>query len=144
MSGPNSQVPRAVFFDLDGTLVDSFPGIAAAYSHVTTQMGLSQLDDAEIKQLIGPPIQEALRWRFGLSGPRLDEGLRIFRQHYGTEGLFKFSKYRGVEEMLVALRQRGFDLYVATSKLRTLAIEIIEHAGWTELFSEIGGAESDG
>src|SRR5580704_19326012 len=95
---------RAVLFDLDGTLVDSFPGIASAYHYVLLELGLGDMDDAHLKQLIGPPIQEALEHSFGLNGDRLEQGVRIFREHYGREGLLRFSKYPGIDEMLVTLR----------------------------------------
>ena len=146
MARPNLGIgaSRAVLFDLDGTLVDSFPGIAMAYSHVTAQMGLVGINEADLRQLIGPPIQVALHQQFGLNGDRLEEATRIFREHYGAHGLFRFSKYEGVEAMLLGLRDHGFDLYVATSKLRTMAIEILRHAGWIDLFKVVGGAELDG
>ncbi len=135
---------RAVLFDLDGTLVDSFPGIASAYHYVQLELGLGDMDDADLKQLIGPPIRESLERFFGLSGDRLEQGVRIFREHYGREGLLRFSKYPGIDEMLVALRDHDFDLYIATSKLRTMAIKVIDHAGWSDLFTTVGGAELDG
>ncbi len=135
---------HAVIFDLDGTLIDSFPGIAEAYHHVLLQMGLPAFGDTEIRQLIGPPIQEALQDHFGLRDGLLDEGVRIFREHYGTQGLFRYTKYRGVESMLSSLREQGFDLYIATSKLRSMALDIIENAGWTDFFRAVGGAEPDG
>jgi phosphoglycolate phosphatase len=144
MSGPRAPSSRAVLFDLDGTLVDSFPGIASAYHHVLDELGLSDIDDADIRTFIGPPIQEALRRYLGLSGSRLEEGVRIFRDHYGAYGLFRFAKYSGVEEMLLALRDQEFDLYIATSKLRSMAVDLIDHAGWTDLFKLVGGAEPDG
>lgn len=144
MPGQNSSVSRAVLFDLDGTLVDSFPGIASAYHHVLIQLRLGDMDDADLRQFIGPSIQETFQQHFGLSGARLEEGVRIFREHYGTGGLLRFSKYPGIDEMLLALRDHGFNLYIATSKLHTMAIDIIEHAGWTDLFQVVGGAAPDG
>jgi phosphoglycolate phosphatase len=133
-----------VLFDLDGTLVDSFPGIASAYRHVLAEMGLGDRDDADLTPLVGPPIQEGLQRHFGLSGARLEEGVRIFRKHYGSHGLFRFAKYTGIDEMLTALHDEDFELCVATSKLRSLATDVIAHAGWTELFSVVGGADQDG
>ncbi len=144
MSGLRGPSARAVLFDLDGTLVDTFPGIASAYRHVLTQMGLDDMDDVGLRALIGPPIQEGLHRYLGLSGDRLDEGIRIFREHYGTNGLFRFAKYSGVEEMLLALRDQEFELYIATSKLRTMAVDVVEHAGWRDVFTVVGGAEPDG
>jgi phosphoglycolate phosphatase len=133
-----------VLFDLDGTLVDSFPGIAMAYSHVIAEMGLDGIDDAGLRQLIGPPIHVAFHDHFGLSGDRLEEAVLVFRKHYGSNGLFRFSKYPGVEAMLFGLKDHGFDLNVATSKLRTLAVDVLTHAGWIDLFTVVGGAEPDG
>jgi phosphoglycolate phosphatase len=144
MSGTKSSRRRAVLFDLDGTLVDSFPGIADAYRHVLIQLGLDDMEDAELKQFIGPPIQEVFRRNLGLNGRHLDDAIQLFREHYGTKGLFRFSKYPGVEEMLSDLHSQGVALYIATSKLRTLALDIVEHAGWADVFTGIGGAEADG
>ncbi len=146
MARPNLGIgsSRAVLFDLDGTLVDSLPGIAMAYSHVIAEMGLGGINDADLRHLIGPPIQVALHQHFGLDGNRLEEATRVFREHYGAHGLFRFAKYEGVEAMLRGLQDHGFDLYVATSKLRTMAIEILKHAGWIDLFKVVGGAELDG
>ena len=144
MLGQTSGRDRAVIFDLDGTLIDSFPGIASAYHHVLIQLELGDMKDADLRQFVGPSIQEAFQQHFGLSGARLEEGVRIFREHYGAKGLFQFSKYSGIDEMLLALRDQGFDLYIATSKLRTMATDIVEHARWTNLFTFVGGAEPDG
>lgn len=131
-------------FDLDGTLIDSFPGIASAYHHVLTSLQLGDIEDADIRQLIGPPIQEVLRSRFGLTGDRLDEGVRTFRSHYGSEGLYRYTKYEGIDKMLQALDAADFQLCIATSKLTTMATEIVDHAGWQHLFPIVGGALPDG
>ena len=95
MSGLRGPTARAVLFDLDGTLVDTFPGIASAYRHVLTQMGLDDMDDVGLRALIGPPIQEGLHRYLGLSGDRLDEGIRIFREHYGSEWLVSIRQVLG-------------------------------------------------
>ena len=132
-----------MLFDLDGTLIDSFPGIASAYHHVLAEFELGDTEDADLNQFIGPPIQEVLKGHFGLNGSRLEEGIRRFRRHYGTEGLFRFSKYAGIDDTLVALKESGYELHIATSKLGTMAVSIVDYAEWSELFSGIGGAEAD-
>jgi phosphoglycolate phosphatase len=35
-------------------------------------------------------------------------------------------------------------LHIATSKLRSMAVQVVEHAGWSDLFAVVGGSESDG
>ena len=69
MSGVTSGQRRAVLFDLDGTLIDSFPGIASAYHHVLAEFDLGDMEDADLKQFIGPPIQECSRGTSGSAGP---------------------------------------------------------------------------
>jgi phosphoglycolate phosphatase len=133
-----------VLFDLDGTLVDSLPGIVSAYQHVSAEMQLGAIESADVRPLIGPPIQVGLQRHFGLSGSQLDESVRIFREHYAAYGVLRFSKYAGIEPMLLELRARGVELCIATSKLRTMAVAIVEHAGWIDLFDLVGGAEADG
>jgi phosphoglycolate phosphatase len=64
--------------------------------------------------------------------------------HYGSEGVLQFTLYEGIEKLLNGLVDRGFDLYIATSKLRSMALEVVEHAGWTDRFKAVGGAEADG
>jgi phosphoglycolate phosphatase len=135
---------RAVLFDLDGTLVDSFAGIASAYHHVLGQLELDDVDDREIATFIGPPIQVVLAERFGLAGSRLDAGIRAFRHHYGSEGLFRFDKYPGVDELLQTLHQQDYELCIATSKLRSMAVDVVDHAGWSSWFSVVGGAVPHG
>jgi phosphoglycolate phosphatase len=135
---------RAVLFDLDGTLIDSFPGIASAYHHLLTQLDLGDLDDASIKAFVGPPIQEVLHDRFGLSGDRLREGVDTFRAHYGSEGLYRFTTYAGIDDMLLAVRDAGYEMAIATSKLTSMARDVVAAAGWSDLFTTIGGALPDG
>jgi phosphoglycolate phosphatase len=133
-----------VFFDLDGTLVDSLPGITSAYHHVRSELRLGGTDEADLRPLIGPPIQVGLQQHFGLTGPQLQRGVRIFREHYATYGVFRFSKYPGVERMLSELQNQGIGMSIATSKLRTMAVALVDHAGWTGLFEIVGGSEPDG
>jgi len=69
VSGLTSGQHRAVLFDLVGTLVDSFPGIARAYHHVLTQSELGDMDDIDLVQFIGPLTQEVLQGTSGSAGP---------------------------------------------------------------------------
>jgi phosphoglycolate phosphatase len=135
---------HAVLFDLDGTLIDSFPGIVSAYHHVLTQLDLGELNDSELAQFIGPPIREVLQQNFHLTGSRLEEGICIFRHHYGSQGLFRYTKYAGIDAMLHALHDSQYLLFIATSKLRSMALDLLDHAEWSDLFTYIGGADASG
>jgi phosphoglycolate phosphatase len=140
----DSAVPTAVLFDLDGTLVDSFPGIASAYHYMLQKMDLGEMTDLAIRELVGQNISSVLSEHFGLSGDRLDEGISTFRRDYGLRGLFRYSKYEGIERVLHRLRDQAVTLCIATSKLRSMTSDLLDHAGWSETFAVVGGAELDG
>jgi phosphoglycolate phosphatase len=142
-SQPSMPNTAAVLFDLDGTLVDSLPGIADAYRVVLSELALDDLDDADLTQFVGPPIREVLGSHYGLEGLRLEQGVQRFREHYGSNGLLEFDTYPGIDDLLDTLYRRGLRLAIATSKMTTMADQVIEHAGWSGYFSFIGGAEAD-
>jgi phosphoglycolate phosphatase len=134
----------AVLFDLDGTLVDSFPGIASAYHHMLQAMDLEDIPDSEIRPLVGQNIQAVLSEYFGLSGDRLEKGVLTFRDEYGSHGLYRYSKYEGIDHALKRLQNDTVTLCIATGKLRTMASDLLVHAAWSETFAVVGGAEVDG
>jgi phosphoglycolate phosphatase len=137
-------VTQAILFDLDGTLVDSYPGIAEAYRYTFDALQLKTTKGLDMHQFVGPSIREVLADHFGMSGTSLEEGIRIFRSHYGTTGLFRFTKYDGIEDVLRRLKNEGYSLHIATSKLWTMAEQVIVHAGWREFFTTVGGSTPDG
>src|SRR5665213_3751085 len=109
-------VTSCFLFDLDGTLVASLPGIADAYRYTFHALQLDDAADLDMHQFVGPSIREVLTVQFDLKGDRLEEGIQIFRSHYGNEGLLRFTKYEGVDEMLRTLKDVGSFLGIATGK----------------------------
>lgn len=142
MPSPKSSV--AVLFDLDGTLIDSLPGILGAYHHLLAELRLGNRSDEEIRQLVGQNVSLVLEEQFGLSGDQLTRGVTAFREHYGSHGLFQYSKYDGIDSALVDLSSNEIVLCIATSKLRHMACDVVRHAGWSGTFEIVSGAEADG
>jgi phosphoglycolate phosphatase len=86
---------RHAIFDLDGTLIDSLPGIAWSVGEALALCGLRPLT-ADLKPLIGPPIRSILAAVTGLGdAPSLDRLERAFRASYDAEGWRKTTCYRG-------------------------------------------------
>ncbi len=133
-----------MLFDLDGTLIDSLPGILAAYRHLLAELDLGSRSDDELRQLVGQNVSLVLKDEFGLSGDELTKGVATFRDHYGSDGLFRYSKYAGIDGALAELSDNGIALCIATSKLQNMASDVIRHAGWSGTFQIVGGAEADG
>jgi phosphoglycolate phosphatase len=134
----------SVIFDLDGTLIDPVVGITNACAFMCERLNLPTASAADIRGLVGPSLQEGIREVFHLPPELSSDALTLFRQHYGSIGLGEFKVYPGISETLRSLRGLGVVLYVATSKPRVFATEIVDRAGWTELFNGIYGSELDG
>jgi phosphoglycolate phosphatase len=134
-------VTRTVLLDLDGTLVDSAPGILGTLRTAFDQVGVPWDDSVIGPHLLGPPLYESLPPLIGESAT--ERVLALYRPLYRESGLLKSTPYPGIEELLRALAGAGVRTALATSKAEPAAREILANQGWTELFTEITGDTLD-
>lgn len=136
--------PSAILLDLDGTLVDSEPGILAS-SHAALRALGHRTDDLDLAGMIGPPLEEVMAQVLArLGDDRVDQAVAAYREHYGAEGLLAATPYPGISDMLEALPARGVALYVATSKRRVFAERILQRLGLIDRFAGVHGSEPGG
>ncbi len=133
---------KAIFFDLDGTLTDSGEGIINCAALALEHFGLPVPDRATMGRFVGPPLGDTFI-QFGVPADQADEAIRIFRSRYTTVGKFENFPYPGIPEMLKKLKERGYRLYVATSKPEVTSLEILAHFGLDVYFDRICGATLD-
>lgn len=131
----------ALFFDLDGTLTDSGPGI---FNCVQLALDAYQIHPPKeaLRAFIGPPLRVSFP-RVGVPPEEVDRAIELFRARYRTVGKFENLPYPGIAELLERLREEGYPLYVATSKPEDTAKEILAHFGLDGYFTEICGASMD-
>jgi len=128
-----------IFFDLDGTLTDSGPGLKKSFAYVFEKYGIPA-DDIDVRSLIGPPVHQSFKSYFN-TAEELEAAVRDFRVHYNAEHIFSGnSVYEGIEEMLEALTACGHRLTVVTGKPQEQAEQVIAHFGLAECFKGIYGA----
>ena len=133
----------AVLFDLDGTIVDSAPGITSSLAHTLEAMGEPVPTPAELLAWVGPPIMDSFRDLGGFSLEESHRALEIYRQKYIVEGVFDAKVYPGVEHVLRAISEARIPLSLATSKPETPATLVLEHYGLAHYFDELTGASDD-
>jgi len=132
-----------VFFDLDGTLSDPKPGITGSIQYALEKLNIAAPSQDELTWCIGPPLRASFVALLG-GEEHADRGVDLYRERFGTVGLFENTLYDGIVPVLEALHGSGRTLYVATSKPHVFADRIIDHFGLRPYFTRVFGSELDG
>jgi phosphoglycolate phosphatase len=131
----------SVLLDLDGTISDSRPGIAACFRYTLQQMGHDPAEAGDVTWAVGPPIAVSLGRLLAIyQDDRVDAALPIYRARYSDVALYDCSVFPGVRVLLDALRQSGHTLCVATSKRRDFAERVVEFLGLGDVLPQVYGA----
>lgn len=134
-----------LLFDLDGTLTDPYQGITRCISHALSALGRPAPPRVKLKWCIGPPLKNSFAKLLATDDDKLaEDALRLYRERFGSVGLFENEVYEGIPDALRALKEKGHMLYVATSKPRIYAEQIIEHFDLQRYFKTVHGSELDG
>ncbi|GID30156.1 HAD family hydrolase [Paractinoplanes brasiliensis] len=116
----------AVGFDLDMTLIDSRPGIHAAYRALTQLTGVHVDADLAVSRL-GPPLRTELAQWFPPG--EIEEAVTTYRALYVEHAIKPAVPLKGAVEALAAVRELGLRVVVVTSKLGRLAALHLDHLG---------------
>jgi phosphoglycolate phosphatase len=118
--------PLVVGFDLDLTLIDSRPGIAACLRALSARTGVYIDADAAVTRL-GPPLDDELvRW---FPTDRIAEAGDLFRSLYPTHAVTSSPPLPGVREALAAVRAHAGRVVVITGKYEPNARRHLDHLG---------------
>ena len=134
-----------VMLDLDGTVIDSEPGVQAAAKHaLVTGFGITPTQE-ELDEFMGPPLSEVLPRVFGLTDPA-DEKIffELFCDVYFHGMEYDFEFYPGMLELIDDLCAAGVVIAVATAKPAESAERILLHANIDQHFTFVAGSASDG
>ena len=130
-----------ILFDVDGTLIDSAPGILNTLEEVFTKMGVD-VTHVNLRRYLGPPLRKSFGEHF--SDPaKIEEATKRYRVSYAAKGCHEGGVYPGVVEMLGRLKAAGLTLCTATCKPTDVVRPILEEQGLAPYFSFVGGASMD-
>ena len=134
----------ALLLDLDGTLIDSRPGIVASIRAALADLGHAPDPAEDFTWMIGPPMEQVIGGVLGRWGDtRTQLAVDRYRANYARLGLAGNETYPGVEEAVRALAGTH-DLFLCTAKRTRFAVPILEAIGLAPLFRGIHGTEDDG
>lgn len=131
----------AILFDVDGTLLDSAPGILHTLEEVFRQM---EVDTAsmDLRRYLGPPLRSTFGEHFS-DEAQIERATQLYRASYKEKGSHECRPYPGARQMLERLRAAGILLATATSKPTGVVAPILREQGLAPLFDLIEGASMD-
>lgn len=130
-----------ILFDVDGTLIDSAPGILHTLEEVFQKMGVDTTG-VNLRRYLGPPLRRSFGEHF-TDPAKIEQATELYRVSYHEKGSHECEPYPGAIEMLRRLKQAGYVLCTATSKPTEVVTPILEEKGLAGFFDFIGGASMD-
>jgi phosphoglycolate phosphatase len=136
-------MPPTLLLDLDGTLVDSAPDLAAALNRLMAIRGLQPFTVAETARMTGDGIPRLVERALAARGCAKDAGaVAAYTADYTRNCAKATRPYPGVAATLDALRAAGWRLAVCTNKLEAPARGLLATLGLAGMFAAIGGGDS--
>ena len=134
---------RAVIFDLDGTLIDSVPDIAAALNRCLANEGRATLSEAGVSKLVGGGARELVAKALGSATPsaEVDRVLTDFLAVYEADPVSLTRLYSGARELLDTLRDARVPLAICTNKPQPLTHLILDRLDLAPYFAVVWGGE---
>ena len=130
-----------ILFDVDGTLIDSAPGILNTLEEVFHTMGVD-ITGVNLRRYLGPPLRRSFGEHF-TDPAKIEEATELYRKSYEAKGSHEGTPYPGADAMLQRLKDAGFVLCTATSKPTDVVTPILKEKGLAQYFDFIGGASMD-
>ncbi|MDX2173756.1 MAG: HAD hydrolase-like protein [Bacteroidota bacterium] len=129
-----------IFFDLDGTISDSYKGIENGILFALEKVGIKSISSQEIKTIIGTPLADSLKIHCSNDLKKTSEAVACFREYYSTKGIMECELYPGMQELL-AWASNFYKLFVITAKPTIYANQLLEFQKVATFFTEIKGCE---
>lgn len=134
---------RAVLFDLDGTLVDSYSALAEAVNHARRAEGLADLSTTRIREIVGDGVEKLLQRAFDTDRVSRDM-VDTFESRYDEVCCQESRVLEDVETTLQHLASRGIEMAVCTNKPTVFSKKILDFLELSHYFRAIVGPDLAG
>ena len=136
-----------LIFDLDGTLVDSAPDLAAAVNHVLAGDGLGPISNDRVRDMIGQGATRLVERAYRVHGvetmdfEQLEARVQQFLTFYRCHPVVRTTVFPDVLEVLTVLHDAGHRIAICTNKPLDLAVQVCDHLGLTHLVDGLVGGQ---
>ncbi|TKB06922.1 HAD-IA family hydrolase [Desulforhopalus sp. IMCC35007] len=131
-----------LLFDLDGTISDPLVGIWRCINYGLTSLGYKELEKQAVGRYIGPPLDETFRAVTGCEDKGEATAFVVkFRERFAEVGFSENTLYPGIPEAISALKDKGYNLGICTSKREDFARTILQMFGLYGQFQFISGGD---
>lgn len=127
----------AIFFDLDGTLVDSSIGIHNGFTYTFEQLGVPSPDAKTIRSFMGPPLETS--FSSCLPANQIELAIQLYRSYYKEKGMYEAQLFPQIKDLLTELAQQ-YPLYITTTKNTPTAVHMTSNFGIDHFFDGIFGS----
>ncbi len=127
----------AIFFDLDGTLVDSSIGIHNGFTYTFEQLGVPSPDAKTIRGFMGPPLETS--FASCLPTEQIELAIQLYRSYYKEKGVYEAQLFPQIKELLTELAQQ-YPLYITTTKNTPTAVHMTANFEIDHFFDGIYGS----
>jgi phosphoglycolate phosphatase len=129
--------PKALIFDWDNTLVNTWPAIHEANNHTLVAMGQQPWTYEETLQRVRKSMRDSFPILFG---DRWEEAAKIFYARFEESHISQLEPHTGAEDMIKSLYDKGYYLSIVSNKTGKYLREEADHLGWTKYFKKVLGA----
>jgi len=136
-------VIRGLIFDLDGTLVDSLPGIATSINKALSDANLPTHSQDKVESFIGNGARALVELALGEEQDRADEILASFHKHYAQDWRSGTLIYPGVLDLLEDLHDAKYPLAVLSNKPHQHTSKIVTELFPDHLFDQVMGHQEN-
>ncbi len=129
---------QTIIFDLDGTLIDSSDGVVEAVNYSLEKMGEPLQSPDKIKPFIGFPLSVMYPY---FSDKPLQELYAHFQTKAAETVVASTVVLPGVEDVLAQLKDSGYTMTIASTKIRKHITGVIDKFGWDKYFDAYSGGD---
>lgn len=130
-----------ILFDLDGTLLDTSPGIFNSVRYTEEKMGFNKIPNEKLPSFVGPPPKIMYQEVYSVDEETAFQAVRFHREYGREKAIYEAEVYPGIVELLKTLKINGYKLGVATLKSQPIAESVLGIHGLSPFFDCIVGMD---